>query len=115
VSGGGRSDGDVKLWRVADGSLLRTEHVEPSLRLRNSGYFAAIYAVAFSWDGTMIAYAGSDDAVHALRLSDGRVIAVSENRTTGIRALSFASDGQALLGVASDGAIEQWRLVGNRD
>ena len=68
VGGGGerrrptcRPDHTVRLWRVADGTLLRTL----------TGHTDGVRSVAFAPDGALLASASGDRTVRLWRVADG--------------------------------------------
>src|SRR5437667_33168 len=72
VASGGY-DRTIKLWRVADGMLLRTltgHQAPPSFY----GKPAAIRSLAFSPDGATLASAGNESTVKVWRVADASVI-----------------------------------------
>jgi WD40 repeat protein len=64
ASGGGLDDKTIKLWRVSDGSLLRTLE----------GHTGPVTSVAFSPDGSMIVSGSDDKTIELWRASNGKLL-----------------------------------------
>merc|ERR1711972_613513 len=62
----GDARGDVRLWRVSDGSLAQV--------LR--GHKGAVYTVKFSPDCRFVASGGADHSVRICRVADGKLVRV---------------------------------------
>src|SRR5437870_1482740 len=58
------SDNTVRLWRVSDGSLLRTL----------SGHGNDVFSMAFAPDGQSLASGSDDNTVRLWRVSDGSLL-----------------------------------------
>jgi WD40 repeat protein len=86
--------GDVRLWRVADGRLLRT------LEARGG-----VVSVAFSPDGATLASGSFDSPVQLWRVADGRLLRTLEGHTGPVWSLAFSPDGATL---ASTGGSSEW-------
>jgi len=69
----GGDDGTIKLWRAADGMLLRTltGHQAPPPQYQA---VATIRSLSFSLDGTLLASAGNDNSVLVWSVADGSVV-----------------------------------------
>ena len=116
VASGG-NDGTIKLWRAADGMLLRTltGHQVPNPQL-----LATVQSVAFSPDGTLLASAGNDGTVFVWRVADGSKAQTLSGMIDGQNScispcvLAFSPNGQ-MLGLGT--AIQQpmrlriWRVA----
>ena len=64
VSVGGDSDKSVKLWRAADGTLIR----------KLTGHSGSVLSVGVSADGGQVASGSADGTVRLWRLSDGALL-----------------------------------------
>ena len=96
----GGADRTARLWRLADGKLLRTlTHGD------------TVYSVDFSPDGTMLASASADGAARLWRVADGEVVRVIEGG--GGNTARFSADGKLLLTVNA-GTIHVWRVADGR-
>jgi WD40 repeat protein len=98
VSGG--IDRTVKLWRVADGALLKTM----------AGHADRVWRVAFAPDGATIASSAWDNTVKLWRASDGTLLRTLEGHTGRVFSVAFAPDGQRLVSSGEDGLVRVWRL-----
>jgi WD40 repeat protein len=91
-------NGELKLWRVADGTLVRAwerPHAD------------TINGVAFSPDGDFLATAASDRLVRVWRIADGERVNNFEGHTAHAFAVAWRADG---FGLASGGADKSARL-----
>ena len=118
VASGG-NDGTTKLWRAADGMLLRTltGHQVPTPQTQ---LLATSQAVAFSPDGSLLASAGNDGVVFVWRVADGSVAQTLSGMIDGQNSclnrcvLAFSPNGQMLgLGTAiqSPQRLRIWRVA----
>ncbi len=95
----GADDRTVRLWRVADGTLLRTLEGHPS----------EVWSVAFAPDGQTLA-SGSYRTVRLWRVADGVLLRTLEGHTDWVRSVAFAPDGQTLASGSWDGTVRLWGL-----
>lgn len=117
VASGG-DDGTIKLWRVADGMLLRTltGHQAPP----QSQLVATIQSLSFSPDGSLLASAGNDDTVLVWSLAGGSVVRTLSGAFPGqvgcrsFCGLAFSPNGQMLgLAITSGwpAGLRIWRVA----
>ena len=119
VIASGGDDGTIKLWRVADGMLLRTltGHQAPPPQFQ---VVAIIRSLSFSPDGTLLASAGNDNTVLVWRLVDGSVVQTLSGAFSGQIGcitpcgLTFSPDGH-MLGLANSSGLPAglriWRVA----
>ncbi len=94
----GARDGTVNLWRVADGSLLRTL----------AGHTDWVLSVAFSPDGKTLVSGAADGTVNLWRVADGSLLRTLEGHTGGVDSVAFSSDGETLASGSRDGTVRLW-------
>jgi WD40 repeat protein len=80
----GSEDNTIKLWRVADGSLVRT--------LR--GHTDRVTSVSFSPDGRLLASGSRDGTIKLWRVADGALLQTYNQETFGAFSIQFSSDGR---------------------
>jgi hypothetical protein len=108
----GSEDKTVRLWRVADGALLRTLE----------GHTGSVYSVAFSPDGQTLASGSEDNTVRLWRVADGRLLRTLEGHTNWVSSVAFSPDGQTLAsgsettpcgcgGLRTGGCCAPWRGI----
>jgi WD40 repeat protein len=88
----------AKLWRVFDGTLLRT--------LDAPGY---VDSLAFSPDGEIVA-TGDGNTVQFWRVSDGGLLLTLEGHTDDVRSLVFSPSGELLASLSDDKTVRLWRV-----
>jgi WD40 repeat protein/tetratricopeptide (TPR) repeat protein len=93
-------DGTVRLWRVADGTVVATLPIEGE----------PISAVAFSDDGSRVAAGGVRGAVRVWNVRDASFVRGQEVHAL-VAALSFTHDGKSLVVVAGDAHL--WSIEDN--
>ncbi len=101
----GSFDSTVRLWRVSDGTLIRT-----ITGFRNSVGGNAVYGVAFAPDGQTLASASGDKTIRLWRASDGMPLQTLTEHTAGVNDVAFAPDGQTLASASSDKTVRLWQL-----
>jgi len=97
VSDAAQSGATTTLYRVSDGTLLRTI---------NSG--AA--GLTFTLDGAYLALASGND-IDLYRLSDGSLFYVLSGHTAAVNALALSPDGSTLASASSDNTVRTWSLT----
>ncbi|MCO6455435.1 MAG: WD40 repeat domain-containing protein, partial [Pirellulaceae bacterium] len=101
ATGGGvpSRGGEVKIWKVADGTLARMLP-EPHTDTVNS--------VAFSPDGLLIASAGADKYVKTFEVATGRLVMQFEGHTNHALGVDWRAGGKELASCGADGTIRIW-------
>jgi WD40 repeat protein len=98
-------DEQIRLWRVADGTLVQILPPPPEVAL--------VFGLAFVPDGTMLAAGSGDNVVRLWRVADGmlRYALVGPAAAGYVRSLAFAPDGRLLVaGMSASGAVQLWRI-----
>ena len=96
----GSDDSTINLWRVSDGSLLRTL----------AGHTDEVNSVAFSPDGSMIVSGSGDETVRLWRVSDGSLLRTLERSGSSI---ALSPDGSIIASGSTslwDYTIKLWRV-----
>ncbi len=104
ATGGGTPsrDGELKLWRVADGTLARSipkTHAD------------TINSVAFSPDGEFLATAAGDRFARVWRVSDGSRVANLEGHTGHVLGVAWRADGLTLATAGADRSVRVWNFA----
>jgi WD40 repeat protein len=99
ASGAGSGDEAVRLWSVAEGTVL---HVL-------GGHVYGVQSVAFSPDGKVLAVGAGDRLVRLWRVSDGAASRVLQGHSSGVSSVVFSPDGRALASGSMDRTIRLWR------
>jgi WD40 repeat protein len=86
----GSEDNTIKLWRVADGSLVRTLTGLTGL----TGHTWAVLSVSFSPDGRLLASGSEDNTIKLWRVADGALLQTYNQETFGAFSIQFSSDGR---------------------
>ena len=94
----GSSDNTIRLWRVADGLLIRTltDHTD------------SVFSVAFSPDGQTLAAGSRDNTIRLWRVADGSLIRTLTDHTDSVFSVAFSPDGQTLAAGSNDATIRLW-------
>jgi WD40 repeat protein len=79
-------DKTIKIWRVADGALVRTL----------IGHKQAVVGIAISPDGQILASCGDDSTIRLWRISDGKLLRTIRGDIGHQDKVAFSSDGQFL-------------------
>jgi len=96
----GSEDNTIKLWRVADGALLRT--------LEGHRY-SAVASVAFSPDGQVLAGGSWDKTITLWDLSNnGTLLRTLEGHDSAVTSVAFSPDGRMLASGSYDKTVKLW-------
>ena len=98
-SGSPSRSGELKFWRVADGSLL--------LEVEDA-HSDTIVGLEFSPDGRYVATASTDRFSKVFQVSDGSQVAAFEGHTSHVLDVSWRADGLVLATAGADKVIKLW-------
>ena len=87
-------------WKVADGALVR----------KYEGHTDALYGLALSPDGQMLATGGYDQKVRLWNTASGAETAVLAGHNGGVFGLSFRPDGKVLASASADRTVKLWEI-----
>lgn len=88
---------------------------EPKLRATFEGHGAAIWCVAFTPDGKILASASWDSTVTLLDLVTGKERATLQGHADRVLSVAFSPDGQTLASASADKTVKLWDMpAGNR-
>lgn len=104
VTGGGipSRSGELKLWAVSNGSMLREIA---------DAHSDTIYGVSFSGDGKLLASCGADKFVKVFSMPEGKLVRPFEGHTHHVLGVSFRYDGRMLLSAGADNVMKLWDVV----
>jgi parallel beta-helix repeat protein len=97
-SGGVCIQGEIKLWDVASGSLVRTLTGPDS-----------VLSVAFSPDGRLLA-SGSYKEIKLWDVASGREVRTLSGHTSWVNSVAFSPDGRLLASGSDDETIKLWDI-----
>ncbi len=101
ATGGGEPSrsGEVKVWNVATGKLVR------SLDTLHSD---TVFALRFSPDGSKLASASADKFLKVTNVADGKELKSFEGHTHHVLAVDWSGDGKKLVTGGADSAVKVW-------
>jgi WD40 repeat protein len=104
ATGSGRASrsGEIKLWNVADGALVR-EFAAP--------HSDAVTALDFSRDGQLLASGATDRFVKVHSVADGKHVKSFEGHTGHVLGVAWQANGRRLSSAGADNAIKVWDVV----
>ena len=90
--------GEVRLWRVADGTLL----------LAAQGHGGAVRGMALSADGRLLASGGDDCRLRLWWAPSGQLLATLQGHTGAVYCVALSGDGRLLASGGQDGTVRLW-------
>jgi WD40 repeat protein len=104
ATGGGEPSrsGELKIWNVADGKLVRA-FKDP--------HSDTIFGLEFSPDGQYVASCGADRFVKVHRTDNGAFVRSFEGHTHHVLGVSWQVDGRVLASSGADNVVKIWNFV----
>jgi WD40 repeat protein len=101
ATGGGDPSrtGEVKLWEVASGKLVRS---------LDSLHTDTVFGVRFSPDGQKLATASADKFLKVIKVDDGKELRSFEGHTHHVLAVDWSGDGKQIVTGGADNVLKVW-------
>jgi len=101
ATGGGdpSRSGEVKIWNVETGELVRT---------LDSLHSDTVFTVRFSPDGSKLATGAADKFLKVTNVTDGKLLKSFEGHTHHVLAVDWKSDGKVLVTGGADNVVKIW-------
>jgi hypothetical protein len=93
--------GEVRIWSVADGTLIRTLQ----------GHKDAIYSIALSPDGKLLATGSYDQKIKLWDVAAGKEIKTLSGHNGCVYGLAFRPDGKILASASGDRTVKLWDVA----
>jgi len=113
-------NGTVGIWEIASGNL-RSTMGSPLAALKDEsptrsylypyGLRSSTHTLAFSPDGTLLAFAGLDKTVHVWEVATGKAVAAFKGHTSVLLCVAFSPDGTRLASGSADTTALIWDLT----
>lgn len=94
--------GDITLWDVATGKLVRSLHDRHS---------DTVLSLDFSPDGRLIASGGADKQLRVSEVASGKQLKVFEGHTHHVMGVAWRADGRVLVSSGADNAAKVWDWI----
>lgn len=94
----GSADNTVKLWDVAEGSLLKAF----------AGHTSDVRSLAFSSDGKILASSSNDATVKLWSIDTGEILGNLIGHGKTVWDVTFSPDGQRIVSAGSDTTLKMW-------
>lgn len=91
--------GELKLWDIASGELVRDF---PKV------HSDAVLSLEFSPDGKLLASGAADKMAHVTELATGKIVRNFEGHTHHVLGVSWSADGRTLATAGADGMVKVW-------
>jgi len=103
ASGGGAPSrsGELKIWNVADGTLVREV---------TDAHSDVVFGVRFSPDDKMLASCGADKFLKTFDVATGKFIKGYEGHTHHVLGAAWSSDGKTIATGGADNVVKTWDL-----
>ena len=101
ATGGGEPSrsGEVKIWDVASGKLVRS---------LDNLHSDTVFALRFSPDGSKLATASADKFLKVTNVADGKELKSFEGHTHHVLAVDWSLDGKRLVTGGADSVVKVW-------
>jgi WD40 repeat protein len=101
ATGGGEPSrsGEVKIWQVADGALVREI---------SDAHSDTVFGLEFSRDGLLLASSSADKFVKVFDVASGKLQKSFEGHTHHVMGVSWQFDGKVLASCGADNVIKVW-------
>lgn len=98
----GSTDGTVRIYRLADGQILRTWHA----------HAGGTFSLAFTPDGKRLITGGSTDrSIRIFDLVDGKQLAHTVAHAGNVESLAISPDGSTLISGSMDRTVKVWNAM----
>ena len=97
--------GEMVLWKVADGAMLR-QIIDP--------HSDVVYDVSFSFDGRYLASGGADKMAKVFELEDGRLTHTFEGHASHVLGVAWNRTGRTISTAGADDTVKVWDVPGNQ-
>ena len=104
ASGGGAPSrsGDLKLWNVADGVLVREVA---------DAHSDTVFSVRFSPDGKQLAAGAADKFLKVFTVADGKFVRGFEGHTHHVLGVAWSPEGRQLATAGADNVVKLWDVA----
>ena len=93
--------GEARIWHVADGTLAR----------KFEGHFDALYSVALSPDGKLLATGSYDQKIKLWDTATGEEVRTLTGHNGAVYGLAFRPDGKVLASASGDRTVKLWEVA----
>lgn len=94
--------GELKIWKAADGTLIREI---------KDAHSDSVMGLSFSRDGRLLASSSADKFMKVFAVADGSVVHTFEGHASHVLGVDFRYDGRMLVTGGADNLFKAWDLI----